>query len=281
MRLLALGVVALAGILSTGAGFADETRMTLERGIDATLNVPDGAVGAPAVLMLHGFGSSKDEVGNMYAREAAALAEKGVASLRISFEGFGKSDGDTGETTVDQQLADALIAADYLASIPQIDRNKLGILGFSLGGGIAILATAERPDFFKSRVTWSSVGDFAEDMKGSVGQAAFDKAAADGIVGLDLGFRTIALKKAFFDSLSMHPLRDALAAYDGAYLAIAGSEDFSAKYAQAFVDAAPGMPKEAMIVEGADHIFGVLSQDQTNADKVITKTAEWFASTLQ
>jgi len=37
------------------------------------------------------FASSKDEVGNMYAREAKALAEKGIASLRIDFAGFGKA----------------------------------------------------------------------------------------------------------------------------------------------------------------------------------------------
>jgi hypothetical protein len=45
--------------------------------------------------MLHRFGSSKDEVGDTCAREAEALADKGIASLRISFRSFGKSEGDT------------------------------------------------------------------------------------------------------------------------------------------------------------------------------------------
>jgi dipeptidyl aminopeptidase/acylaminoacyl peptidase len=180
--------------------------LTLDNGVDATLNVPDGVTNAPAVLMLHGFGSQKNEVGDMYARDAKALADKGVASLRISFSGFGKSDGDTGSASMDQMVGDALSAGHYLAGSPGIDSHRLGILGFSLGGGVTLIATAKEPDLFKSRITWSSVGDFVADFKRGLGRKAFDKAEADGIVGLDLGWRTIALKKGFFDSLSKYRL---------------------------------------------------------------------------
>ena len=44
-----------------------ERVLTLDNGVDASLNVPDGVANAPAVLMLHGFGSQKNEVGDMYA----------------------------------------------------------------------------------------------------------------------------------------------------------------------------------------------------------------------
>ena len=280
MKLLLTALLAAALATASHSALAEERNVVLDNGVEATLNLPDGASDVPAVLLLHGFGSSKDEVGNMYSREAAALAEKGIASLRISFRGFGKSDGDTGATTVDQQLEDALLAAHYLRDLPETDDSRLGVLGFSLGGGIAILATAAEPNLFKSRATWSSVGDFDTDMKASLGQEAFDTAREKGIVGLDLGFRTIALKAAFFDSLEAHDLEAALADYEGAYLNLAGSEDFSAAYVQAFVDAAPGQTKRAEIVEGADHIFGVLGEDQTTADQVIATTAEWFAETL-
>jgi dipeptidyl aminopeptidase/acylaminoacyl peptidase len=116
----------------------------------------------------------------MYAREARALADKGVASLRISFRGFGKSDGDTGNASIDQMVGDALSAGHYLAGLPGIDSHRLGILGFSLGGGVTLIATAKEPDLFKSRVTWSSVGEFVADFKGGLGQKAFDKAEATG-----------------------------------------------------------------------------------------------------
>lgn len=230
--------------------------------------------------MLHGFGSSRDEVGGMYQREAAALAAKGIASLRIDFRGFGKSDGDTGATTIDGQLEDAGNALDHLKGVEGVDPQRLGVLGFSLGGGVATLLAAKRPDDVKSLVTWSSVGDFHKDMLGGVGQKAFDTAAKDGIVGLDLGWRTIALKKDFFDSLGKFPLAEAVAGYPGAYLAIAGSDDFSAAYTEAYVGSSKAAPKEALVLPGEDHIFHVLGGDQKGAETVIMRTAEWFGKTL-
>jgi pimeloyl-ACP methyl ester carboxylesterase len=280
-RLYITGAVLALSATFGGSALAAETVVTLERGLAATLNVPDGATAAPAVLMLHGFGSSRNEVGDLYAREAAALAAKGVASLRLDFAGFGKSDGDTGLTTVDGQLADAETALTYLGTVANIDHAKTGVLGFSLGGGIAILLAAAHPDQVQSLATWSSVGDFGKDFRSSLSEATFEKAAKEGIVGLDLGWRTIALKKDFFDSLDRSNLNDAIAKVKAPYLAIAGSEDFSAAYAEKLVAASTGAPKEAVILPGEDHIYRVLSADQAGADKVVSTTADWFANTLK
>ena len=259
---------------------ATDIPMTLDGGISATLNMPDATQPVPAVLLLHGFGSSKDEVGGMYTRVATALAQKGIASLRIDFAGFGKSDGDTGSTTIDAQLEQAKAAFAVLKGTKGVDPNRMGVLGFSLGGGVAMLLASGQPVDIKSLVTWSSVGDFQADMQAALGQKAFDRAKEDGIVGVDLGFRTMALKQSFFDSLTNFKLDDAIATYPGAYLTIAGSKDFSAKYSERFVGLAKNPAKEAMIIPEGDHIFGVLEADQTMADSVIMKTAEWFAATL-
>ena len=273
---LAAALVALHGT----AAIAAETVITLEGGIAATFNLPDGATLAPVVLMLHGFGSSRDEVGGMYAREAAALAEQGIASLRIDFQGFGQSAGDTGATTVQGQVADAEVALAALATLDGVDPARIGVLGFSLGGGDAMLLSAKHPDTVKALATWSSVGDFHADFLMELGLPAFDLAAANGIVGLDLGWRTIALKQSFFESLSGHDLTASLASYPGAYLSITGETDFAAAYAPGFLAAAPNEMKEAVIVPGGDHIYNVFADDQSMAEGVISKTAEWFAGVL-
>jgi hypothetical protein len=38
--------------------------------------------------------------------------------------------------------------------------------------------------------------------------------------------------------------------------------------------------KEAVILEGADHIFGVLEEDQTMANTVIDTSVQWFKDKL-
>lgn len=276
----AVGAAVLVLALSSSAVLAAETLLTLQGGIAATLNLPDGAVAAPAVLMLHGFGSSRDEVGGLYAREAAALAQKGIASLRIDFRGFGKSDGDTGATTVEGQLGDAQEGLAALVATAGVDKDRIGVLGFSMGGGVATLLAAGHKDEVKALVTWSSVGDFYKDFQAELGQPVFDRAASEGIVGLDLGWRTLALKKSFFDSLAGHDLRIALASYPGNYLGITGEKDFAAAYAKAYLDAAKGKMKETMVVPGADHIYGVLGEDQAMAEAVLAKTADWLAAAL-
>ncbi len=283
MNLSRTGLAATAvtfTLWSAGSVMAGETVLMLDGGIAATFNLPDGATSAPAVLMLHGFGSSRDEVGGMYAREAAALAEQGVASLRIDFLGFGKSDGDTGATTVDSQLAEAEAALAALATMEGVDPDRIGVLGFSLGGGVAMLLAAKHPDEVKALATWSSVGDFNADFLEELGQDAFAKAAADGIVGLDLGWRTIALKQSFFDSLDNHDLTAAISSYPGPYLTITGELDFAAAYAPGFLAASPASLKESVIVPGGDHIYQIFSEDPSMAESVIRKTAEWLAAAL-
>lgn len=283
-RLFRFALVFLALAVRPLAVLAGETTVMLNGGIAATLNIPDAvkpdSPPAPAVLMLHGFGSSRNEVGGLFARQAEALAARGIASLRIDFRGFGKSDGDTGATTIDSQLDDAKVGLAYLTKVKGIDSARVGVLGFSLGGGIGMLAAADEPQKIKSLATWSSVGDFRADLLATLGQRAFDRAKEEGIVGIDLGWRTMALKQSFFESLGTRKLDEAIARYPGAYMAIAGSKDASAGYLVNFVSLAKGQTKISHVIPDADHIFNVLGEDQSKAEDVILKTTAWFASTL-
>lgn len=275
-----LAMMAVMAGLGAGSAMAEESVLVLDQGIAATLNMPEGAGPHPAVLMLHGFGSSRDEVGGMYATQAAALAEQGIASLRIDFRGFGKSDGDTGDHSVTRQNEDAAIGLAALAATEGVDTARLGVLGFSFGGGAAIELAAANPDLLKALVTWSSVGDYDVDFLQSLGQATFDRAAAEGIVGLDLGFRTMALKAGFFDSLAGPDILAALGTYPGAYLSITGDQDYYHRYSAPMLEAAAGAPKDALVIEGADHIFNVFDPETSSVATVIDRTTAFFIENL-
>nr|BFE81662.1 hypothetical protein GCM10020093_042630 [Planobispora longispora] len=66
-------------------GPADDQRVTL----DATFFPPAGGGKAPAVLLAHGFGGSKQSVRD----SAVRLAQEGYAVLTWSARGFGRSSG--------------------------------------------------------------------------------------------------------------------------------------------------------------------------------------------
>ena len=274
-------VLALLALLALPAPApAGETALVLDHGLAATLTLPQGDGPFPAVLMLHGLGSSRDEVGGIFADTARVLADNGIASLRFDFRGFGQSDGDTGAFTLERQNEDALIALDALAETGRVDPQRLGVTGFSFGAAAAIELAAARPDLVRSVVALTPAGDYRADMLDSMGQRVFDRAAQDGIAGIDWGWRTLALKRDFFDSLSRHDLMAALARYPGPLLIINGEDDPYRKYAPRMIAAAAGQDKRAVVMQGSDHVFHVYKPSQSRVLDVIDLMLARFRETL-
>ena len=257
-----------------------ERRVLVGEDIAGTLTLPINDLRNPAVLLLHGFASHKDEVGNMFAGLADALATKGIGSLRIDFRGWGESGGAMEDTTISRQLADALTASQYLISLKDVDPTRIGILGFSLGAAIAVLAAAQYPERFKSMTLWAPARQLRDEFLRSLGKDNFAYAKKHGQVIIDLGWRTVALKKAFFYSLEVFHPQQAIDQFQGALLAVAGSLDPTAKNAEKYVEAAPTAQKRLVIIDGANHTFNVLSEDQSLATKVIEETSSWISVTL-
>ena len=257
-----------------------ERRVLVGEDIVGILTLPINNLRSPAVLFLHGFASHKDEVGNMFARLADALATKEIGSLRIDFRGWGESGGAMEDTTISRQLADAQIASQYLTSLEGVDPTRVGILGFSLGAAIALLTVAQYPERFKSMTLWAPARQLREEFLRSLGKDNFVYAKRHGQVTINLGWRTVTLKRAFFDSLEAFHPQQAIDQFQGALLAVAGSLDPAAKNAKKYVEAAPTAQKRLVIIDGANHTFNVLSEDQSLATKVIEETSSWISRTL-
>jgi pimeloyl-ACP methyl ester carboxylesterase len=261
--------------LLAGTSLAAETVVDLPNGIKGTLAVPDTGATGPAVVMLHGFGSSRDEVGGLFAMQAAALAEQGIASLRIDFRGYGESAGDMADTTFEGMLEDVATARTYLSQVKGVDARRIGVVGYSFGAAIAML----EPDDFASVVVWGQMGDLQAEFHEFLGQDFYDKAASEGVASVDLGWRVVTLKQAFFDSLAKHDLAARFAGYDGPFLTIAGDADPASGYFEQYLGLASG-PKESLVISGADHMLGVYSEQPEFGEQVIAKTTEWLHGTL-
>jgi dienelactone hydrolase len=250
--------------------------------IPGTFTLPraGGAHGRyPTVLLLHGTASQKDEVGDMYRRLAAKLGAEGYASLRIDFAGSGDSTLPQTAFTYDEEVSDTKTALTWLTHQPNVRAGALGLVGFSQGGRVAA-TVAGTDDRVKALATWSTWVEDGSTAYLLYGDAAYQTAVQDGQVTVDLGFRTWTYSLAFFESIkNSHPLQD-IANYHGPLLGIDGSEDVLWPQTKDELYAAGSYDETLHVVVGADHIYHVLTDDQTQAEDVLDTTSGWFAATL-
>jgi fermentation-respiration switch protein FrsA (DUF1100 family) len=110
---------------------------------------PDTRAPAPAALLLHGFSSSKERMAQSVGRELRAL---GVASLALDLPFHGERGGDPGSLSRNPlalvgawraAIAESRDAITWLASNASVDAQRIGIVGYSLGGFLALMTAAE------------------------------------------------------------------------------------------------------------------------------------------
>lgn len=87
----------------------------------------------PMVILMHGIFASKDWV--PIPSFAKGLAKAGIASIRMDFNGHGKSGGRMQDMTIEKELADARVVWNYVQTLPYV--TQVGLLGHSQGGVIA------------------------------------------------------------------------------------------------------------------------------------------------
>lgn len=101
----------------------------------------DSGAARPTVILLHGLGGHRGGMLN----EAALLVPEGYNALLIDLRGHGQSDGD--KTTLGySEVEDVRGAVDYLLTRDDVDPDRIGSAGFSLGGVTVLRATARIPE---------------------------------------------------------------------------------------------------------------------------------------
>jgi len=90
----------------------------------------------PAFIVLHGFGSNKN-AGNVLA-PCEMLGALGYATLRFDMRGCGESEGERGRVICLEQVSDTRNAVTFLAAHPQVDPNRIGLIGSSFGAAVSI-----------------------------------------------------------------------------------------------------------------------------------------------
>jgi uncharacterized protein len=123
--------------------------------LSATLLLPTGEGPHPAVAMAHGAGPVRRQ--GLLWLEASHLARNGVAALVYDKRGVGESTGDYASATFEDLTADLLAAVAVLTEHPAVDRDRVGVTGFSQGGWL-VAKVAQATDDIAFAVAYSPSG---------------------------------------------------------------------------------------------------------------------------
>lgn len=109
-----------------------------------TITFPEGAGPFPGVVLVSGSGPQDRDEALMGHKPFHVLADhltrQGIAVLRFDDRGVGDSEGEFSTATSEDFATDAIAAASYLVSRPEVADERVGVAGHSEGGLIAPMA---------------------------------------------------------------------------------------------------------------------------------------------
>ena len=175
--------LSLVGLLPIGAQAQSVTEKSITTApgvsIDTSMFLPSKTP-APAILIAHGFGGSKDSV----ATEAKFFASKGYVVLTWTARGFGESTGEIAMNAMEAEVSDTRALISYLAKSRFVTQDKsgdprVGIMGGSYGGANALMSASadKRIDAVVADITWSNLQNnlFPQSVVGAKESGPFKK----------------------------------------------------------------------------------------------------------
>ncbi|BDF66517.1 hypothetical protein CE91St43_04890 [Oscillospiraceae bacterium] len=257
-----------------------------ERTVPAVVTLPAGEGPFPAVVMNHGHGGSKDEnVG--FVGVARALAQAGFATIRMDFPGCGGSEASFQDNTMTNMIADSNAGLAYLLDNYPIDADRLGILGYSMGGRIASEIVGAENNPYKAVVLLSAAAVDAEVLAPSIfgDLETYNELKAtaekDGFAAFTTIYgQTQELSKAWFADMEAGKPLESLAKFTGPVLVLHGDQDVvvTDEMNKAIVSAYPAA--QEIVVPDADHGYGFYSDQPEVTALVETSITDFFTNNL-
>lgn len=235
-----------------------------KREVPAVVTLPVGEGPFAAVVINHGHGGNKDEGGG-FAGVAQALAKAGIASIRMDFPGCGDSKEPFTENTLSNMISDSNACKDYLVANYPVNKDKLGILGYSMGGRLALEVLSAKGNPYGAAVILSGASaPGLESIKGllptgTTYEQALAAAKKDGAFQYTTQYgQKLALSEQWFTDMMVDPLA-AIKNYTGPMLVLHGDKDDVVTDAvnKGTVKAYPSAVE--VVVPDADHGYGFYS----------------------
>jgi pimeloyl-ACP methyl ester carboxylesterase len=222
----------------------------------------------PAVIVLHGFKGFKDW--GMFPPFSERLARAGVTAVTPNLSGSGVDDSGQfvfsdrfAHNTFSAELEDLARVVDALASgdLGVVPPSRIGLVGHSRGGGIAVLQTARDPRI-RALVTWAAISSV--ERWSPAEQAEWRERGSKDIVNARTGER-LPLYPDILDDIAHNAggTLDILGAAKGVavpWLIAHGSEDeaVSLLEGKALSAASARATTRFLEIEGGGHTFGAV-----------------------
>jgi dipeptidyl aminopeptidase/acylaminoacyl peptidase len=222
----------------------------------------------PGFVCVHGLTLSHE----MFA-DLGALAEvAGISVLRFHLRGHHDSGGKLEEQGFLDQVADVAAAVEFMKAQPGLDPARVGLLGFSLGGAAACVASPRLG--LKALATWASLFDTKRWQDERYSQY---RGPLDGVIRI---WDNIAVSvRLFKEAIGCDPFQDALN-FPGPYFAAHGGRDRNHPQAKSIelVEARKkmGRPAEGYFPPASGHKFQV-AEDWKLLNQ---KTLDFFKESL-
>ncbi|MBS7648674.1 MAG: alpha/beta fold hydrolase [Candidatus Bathyarchaeia archaeon] len=229
----------------------------------------------PGIVMFHGFTGNKSEAHRLFVNVARSLSNSGFIVLRFDFRGSGDSDGDFEDMTLPGEVSDAERALTFLLKQRNIDKERVGVIGLSMGGRVAaILASSDRR--VKFAVLYSpALGPLKERFLQFMNREILEKLNSGESIEVSAGWY---LKKAFFDTVDYKVPLKVMRDIKVPTLIIHGDKDELIPVEEALkgyeVIKDLNEKNEIYIVKGGDHTFS----KKEHTLEVIRKTLNWINS---
>lgn len=290
--LLLPGILLLAACQPAGYEFASIETTVSSRGVavPATYVHPlaEGDETFPLVVLVHGHGGTRNEAGG-FTRLAEGLATLGIASIRMDFPGCGDSVESFVNNNLTNMITDIRASRDYALLQPNVDQERVGIHGFSMGGRLAFMTTAADPTY-KVMATWApgasnGAGSMVEFVGGPDAYAAMKaQAASEGYVPFTTSWgQDQELGLRFFVDLERSRPLEAVSKFAGPLLVLYGDQDnvVLPSVSESVIAAATSSSEVVRhVIEGADHGLGLFSDEPAYSEEAIDTTIDFFATRL-
>jgi hypothetical protein len=237
----------------------------------------------PMVIIFHHLeGERKAPVPRGYEELENALLARGISTARFYFNTETEEYFRLTYTSLQDLLRDVTYGVEFLEERNIVDPDRLGALGYNLGGSMA-LAAAEMPGIdFKTIVLWSPQADYRKGIQLLLGRGVGESLKPGEELEALFQGRQVYLTKSFFQNLAQHdPLED-VAAYPGPLLGVTGDEaPQQIQDLRRLVNAYQGPEFRTLLVKGAERSLGLGTPQSPLTQEAIDLTADWFEEKLQ